>query len=54
METPRDVYDKRMLLITILPWGDVADDKKRMLVVYDKKRTRNIIILSRGDVAVRA
>ena len=48
METPRDVYDKRMLLITILPRGDVADDKKRMLVLYDKKRTRNIIILSRG------
>ena len=52
METPRDVYDKRMLLITILPRGDVADDKKRMLVVYDKKKMWNIIILSRWDVEV--
>ena len=54
METPRDVHDKRMLLITILPWGDVADDKKRMLVVYDKKRRWNITILSRGDVEIFA
>ena len=45
METPRDVQDKRMLLITILPRGDVADDKKRMLVGYDKKQMWNIVIL---------
>ena len=51
METPRDVQDKRMLLITILPRGDVAEDKKRMLVGYDKKQMWNIGISSRGDVA---
>ena len=52
METPRDVQDKRMLLITILPRGDVADDKKRMLVGYDKKQMWNIGISSRGDVGL--
>ena len=53
METPRDVQDRRRLLITILPRGDVAEDKKRMLVGYDKKQMWNIGISSRGDVASR-
>ena len=51
METPRAVQDRRRLLITILPRGDVAEDKKRMLVGYDKKQMWNIGISSRGDVA---
>ena len=53
METPRAVQDRRRLLITILPRGDVAEDKRRMLVGYDKKQMWNIGISSRGDVASR-
>ena len=36
----------------LLRLGPGVDDKKRRLVVYDKKRMWNIIILSRGDVEV--